>query len=92
MAVKIMITITAIIAISVVGVSVDVVSGGEEVVVWVFWGVCDGLAEVVGVREGDAEVLIWGVGLFEGLIVGEEDGVSSEVGLNANALDSAVKL
>ena len=58
MAVKIMITITAIIAISVVGVSVVVVFGGEEVVVWVFWGVCDGLAEVVGVREGDIEALV----------------------------------
>jgi hypothetical protein len=53
-----MITMTAIVAISVVEDSVDDVFGEEEVAVCVFWGVCDGLAEVVGVREGDIEALV----------------------------------
>ena len=87
----------AIVITTVVGDSVDDIFEGM-VVVCIFWGVDDGLDEVFGVREGDTEVLVWGVGLVEGLIVGvavgdgDEDGVRSEVGLKAKALDSAVKL
>lgn len=58
MVVKIMITMTASINISVVEDSVEGALGEEEVVGWIFWGVCDGLAEVVGERDGDTEGVI----------------------------------
>ena len=103
-AVEIMMTMPAISAIKVVGVSVDVDGFGEEVFetegedvgCCVFWDVADGLGEALGVGEGDAEVLVVGEELGEALVVGEGegegDGSRSEVGLNAKEFDSAVRL